>query len=228
MANFVFQLYLEERFFALGIHESVIPSSCMIETKSGEVNILLPLDARRAEFQDYRCLTKTLEHGDKWEIYKPSKGQSDFVFLKEDKTLSIHVRFVQKGTYRLEIIGKEKTRSECDLNEFDWVALYRVEVKELDKEFLFPKKEGIGWGPGEKLAKNGLKAFSHREGMIRFYPEDELFMEFSSLEGYASSRIRLRYRLALKNGEVFQEPTRRPEEVDWFSRDNGVIKIRGK
>ena len=142
-----------------------MPDTCVQETSNGEVNIQLPLQATRADSQQFECLTNFLTDGDEWVHVQPRRGQSDFKYLLEDKTLSLHVRFEQKGLYQVEIIGKEESSNNPDLNEFEWVVIYQVEVKGLpERVIMFPTEESIGWGPGRKVTETGLEILSHKEG----------------------------------------------------------------
>ena len=142
-----------------------MPNKCVQETSNGEVNIQLPLQVNRAGSQQFECITSLLTDGDEWLHVQPRRGQSDFKYLLEDKTLSLHVRFEQTGLYQVEIIGKEESSNDPDLNEFEWVVIYLVEVKGLPQRvIMFPTEESIGWGPGRKVTETGLEILSHKEG----------------------------------------------------------------
>ena len=47
----------------------------------------------------------------------------------------------------MEIIGKESNDSTSELNDFEWVAIYRIEVRNIQRQvYLFPEKPRIGLG----------------------------------------------------------------------------------
>ena len=172
----LFQVYLKERYFELGMLDSVMPNTCVQETSNGEVNIQLPLQANRADSQQFECITNLLTDGDEWVHVQPSRGQSNFKYLLDDRTLSLHVRFEQRGVYQLEIIGKEESSNDPDLNEFEWIVIYQVEVKGLpERVIMFPTEESIGWGPGRKVTETGLEVLSHREGTYVY--KDQTYKE---------------------------------------------------
>lgn len=214
------------------MQDSVTPSTSIIETDDGEVNLLLPLDTDRAYQQEFMCLTKQLTSDNTWETIQAGKrhNQLDFMYYMKDGdiiTLSVHVRLPKEGTYKLEVIGKERLKDERESMEFNWVAIYRVEVSVLSTHVLFPKTYPIGWGPRDSLRNIGLEAVSHQEGMIKFFPEDELLMEFKVLPKQSPDRIRLRDRLHQKNGDLLPQ-AKRVEDDEWFSKDvDGSIKFVG-
>ena len=218
----------------LGMQDSVIPATSAIESTNGEVNLLLPLDTARAKLQEFKCFIKHSGADHKWEESRTGNqhNQFDFLYYMKDNevtTLSIHVRFPIQGTYELEVVGSEKTDTESELNEFDWVAIYRVEVKHIpDKIVMFPRKESIGWGPGDKMKVIGIEAVSHQEGMIKFFPEDELLFEFRIQEGFSRQKIRLREQIRQKDGELLPKPSS-VDEDEWYSKDtDGSIYLRGQ
>ena len=215
------------------MQDSVTPSTNIVSTNDGEVNILFPLDSERAKFQEFRCLIKQLQPDGSWEKTDGVKKhhQHDFMYLMKDGdmiTLSIYVRFPKEGTFKVEIIGKEVKDSANELNEFDWVAVYRVEVKNLQKQVnMFPQKPTIGWGPGDKLREIGIEAVSHQEGMIKFFPEDQLLMEFKVRGDVRYKSLRLRDKLHMKNGE-FLPQTSQVQDDEWYSKDTDrSIKFTG-
>lgn len=218
----------------LGMQDSVIPATSSIQSINGEVNLLLPLDSARAKLQEFKCFIKYLGADHKWEEIRSGNrhNQFDFLYYMKDNevtTLSILVRFPNQGTYKLEVVGSEKTDTESELNELDRVAIYRVEVKHIpDKIVMFPRKESIGWGPGDKLKEIGIEAVSHQEGMIKFFPDDELLFQFRIREGFSRQKIRLRERIRQKDGEVLPTPNS-VDEDEWYSKDtDGSIFLRGQ
>ena len=210
------------------------PSSNTVSTNDGQVNILIPLDSDRAKRQEFRCILKRKDGENSWIETTPERSynQYDFMFEMKDgdmMTLSIYVRALTAGTYKVEIIGKESNDSTSELNDFDWVAIYRIEVRNIQRQvYLFPEKPRIGWGPGDKLKEMGIEAVSHQEGMIMFFPDDQLQMEFKVRGESKYKNLRLRGKLHMKNGEVLPE-RRRVTDEDWFSKENDrSIKFMGK
>ena len=210
------------------------PSSNTVSTNDGEVNILIPLDSDKVHCQEFICLLKRLQDDGTWIETELVNGynQHDFMFLMRDGdivTLAIYVRFPTEGSYKVEIIGKEVNESANELNEFDWIAVYRVEVRNLQRQVcLFPETPAIGWGPGEKLNTMGIEAVSHQEGMIMFFPEDQLQMEFKVRYDSRYRNLRLRGKLHMKNGEFLPQTSLVTDE-DWYSKETDKsIKFTGK
>ena len=210
------------------------PSSNTVSTNDGEVNILIPLDSEKVNCQEFICLLKRLKDDGTWiETELVNRyNQHEFVFLMRDGdmvTLSIHLRFPTEGSYKVEIIGKEVNESSNELNDFDRIAVYRVEVKNLQRQVcLFPEKPAIGWGPGEKLNTMGIEAVSHQEGMIMFFPEDQLQMEFKVRYDSRYRNLRLRGKLHMKNGEFLPQTSLVTDE-DWYSKETDrSINFTGK
>lgn len=223
LQEFTHQPLLTDRFFRLGMQDLVTPSFNTVSAKDGEVNILIPLDSEKATYQEFLCVLKQLVNGE-WIETEPEHNfnQHDFMYLKRDGemvTLSIYLRFPAEGTYKVEIIGKEVNESATELNEFDWIAVYRVEVRNLQKQvYLFPVKPTIGWGPGEKLTARGIEAISHQEGLIMFFPDDQLQMVFKVRGDSRYRNLRLRGKLHMKNGKFLPETSQVTDE-DWYSKE---------
>lgn len=129
------QVCLKRRFFEMEMGV-ISHSHAHIVDSTGEVEILLQLNANNADEQEFRCIVKSLTESQKWkEVELPFEDlQLDFIHKHTDENetpdeedeaalrvvparqdtidatshlaLSVKVRFPKKGQYQLEIVGK--------------------------------------------------------------------------------------------------------------------------
>lgn len=156
---------LKARFFDLGMHVLSHPV-CEIEAEDGEVEVLFGIQPRQGQEQKFNCY---ISHFDRPETKRYLTNGSNtsvpiFIHNPTDSSVSIKVRFPEKGIFRMEVVGKQLTKG-SKYKSYDWVAIYKVFVEEpADKGF--PKMDPIGWGPGKELNRLGLAPFNYTSGVI--------------------------------------------------------------
>lgn len=172
--EFETMVFLKDRFFTLEMRVLSHPF-CNIEAKEGEVDILFGLHPEKSVNHTFLCIPTFFVEGGKSSRTRPvelpqKNVQLDFVHRPNENVLSIKVRFPKVGTYKLEIVGKDMTVRTPEY-DFDWVAIYKVEVKSIpEKQTFFPILEAAGWGPNKLLEEFGLVALSHQTGVIKMLP----------------------------------------------------------
>ena len=156
---------LKNRYFELGMQILSHPLS-EIQSQDGEVEILFGLQPKESPEYTFNCY---ISHFDLPETKRYlTKGSNSsvpvFIHRPTESSISIRVRFPEKGIYRVEIVGKSNLKNSVYKN-YDWVAIYKVIVENYADRG-YPKMDSIGWGPGKEMAKIGLAPFNYTSGVI--------------------------------------------------------------
>ncbi|XP_052263575.1 lim and transglutaminase domain protein ltd-1-like isoform X2 [Dreissena polymorpha] len=223
------QAFIKPRFFELNM-KMMSDKHGVIICQEGELELCFQLDSSQASKQEFKLLAKYYNEEKMWELEKLDNNnlQIDFIHKRlvadhnlhdmDSKTdldgesqissasiLSITVRFPRAGLYKIEICG----RSNDVFTEFDWIAIYNVQVKMVhDWLVFFPRVDKIGWGPNSYLEECGLKALSHIGGEIICIAGKILEVKFGLLPNARTRNVSLRFKLQ----DVVNQYDEHPEE----------------
>ncbi|KAK3607073.1 hypothetical protein CHS0354_027935 [Potamilus streckersoni] len=99
-----------------------------------------------------------------------------YVFISHDQqVIRFQARFPQKGVYRFQVVGGNTLEFSLDLCSFKIVC-----VQAKDNCQPLPITPEIGFGPSEVLKKAGIKAKSHRTGVVKIEVYRELQISFET------------------------------------------------
>lgn len=165
MSMFIFEkrAFLKERFFELDMRVLSHPD-CEIKVQNGEEEILFGMNPARAPNLDFMCFIFLKEEKDYRILYDDeNRYQHDFLYRPNDDSLSIKIRFPKKGTYRVEIVGKDNSIID-EGYDYDWIAVYKATVVNGCKKYVaFPKAADAGWGNSPILEQIGLESANYEQ-----------------------------------------------------------------
>ncbi|XP_062572358.1 uncharacterized protein LOC134234325 [Saccostrea cucullata] len=156
MFSFERRAFLKERFFELDMRVLSHPD-CEFKVHNGEDEILFGMNGERAPHLNFICLIYLKEEKDYRLLYDDeNRYQHDFLYKPNEDSLSVRIRFPKRGTYRVEIVGKDTTIQDENY-EYDWIAIYKATVVTGPKKYAaFPKAADVGWGNSPLLQGLGL------------------------------------------------------------------------
>lgn len=156
---------LKNRFFELGMQVLSHPL-CEIIAQDGECDVMFGIQSKHGNEQKFNCYISHFDRPDTKRYLSNGSNTSVPIFIHKvtESSVSIKVRFPERGIYRMEIVGKQLTKGSL-YKAYDWIAVYKVLVEDpADKGF--PKMDPIGWGPGLEIIKIGLAPFNYTSGVI--------------------------------------------------------------
>ncbi|XP_021355440.1 uncharacterized protein LOC110451645 [Mizuhopecten yessoensis] len=161
MKDFERRAFVKERFFELDMRILSHPE-CEI-TCHDELEILFGIAPNMAKQVALKCLLSVENEEEDWVPIEIDKVQHDYAHVHNANSISVQVRFPEKGTYKLEILGKDLLRERREEKYiYDWLVVYKIYVKKVAKTVAFPRcDETARWGPNLLTEEAGLKSVVH-------------------------------------------------------------------
>lgn len=156
---------LRSRYFEFGMQVLSHPF-CEIQCSDGELDVVFGVRPQQAPKQRFTCYISYFDQPGTRRQLTSSSNNSVPIFIHKptDSSISVKIRFPEKGEFRIEIVGKETVKDSV-WKQYDWVAEYKV-IVENPAPRGFPKMDPIGWGPGREIDKIGLAPFNYTSGII--------------------------------------------------------------
>ncbi|OWF43434.1 hillarin-like [Mizuhopecten yessoensis] len=212
--------FVKERFFELGMR-LLTHSLCELQTDSGDIELTFGIPEHKKMDIQLNCLIFRADFND-WHLQEDSRFQHDMIYNPNDNSVAIRIRFPRKGTYKLEIVGKDRTIEE-DGYDFDWVAVYKIRVNGFPKKYqAFPKVGDSGWGNNPRIEENGLAALSHPHAVI--LAEGDMTLIAFGIEEDSAKGLDLRYRLTDVNKSLDALPLEKTGVTE--EEDQYIIEVR--
>ena len=174
--RFETMVFLKDRFFDLGMSVLSHPE-CVITSSNGHEEIFFRIPPSEGLYHSYYCLlfrqeTKGVPG------FSPKYDRYVFMHRPEPDILSIKIRSPVVGTFRFELVGKDKRIKEPTY-DYDWIAVYKIIFKKAKERCLpFPDSPDIGWGPGMETSETGLSPVSHHCGLVKAGENGEIDIMF--------------------------------------------------
>ncbi|XP_069118302.1 lim and transglutaminase domain protein ltd-1-like isoform X2 [Argopecten irradians] len=212
MKDFERRAYVKERFFELDMRILSHPE-CEI-TCHDELEILFGVSPSKAKQIALKCLLSVENEEEDWVPVETDKFQHDYAHVQSASSIAVQIRFPDKGTYKLEILGKDILRErQDDKYIYDWLVVYKIYVKKVGKVLAFPRcDETVGWGPNLLTEEAGV------------VPIDHPFATLNADGGYLDLAIKLDS-IDIEDLEIFYKMTTLEANLDdvEFSQQ-GIIK----
>ena len=126
------------------------------------------------------------------------------LYNPNNQSVALRVRFHRKGTFKLEIIGKDESFDD-ESYIFDWVAIYKVRVTDCrGKYHAFPRVGEAGWGNNRVLQDYEIVPLSHSHAVI--YAEGKVVEVTLSIAKDEHRGLDICYRLTDVNKSLSMVP----------------------
>ena len=243
-SSFKEQAFLMRRFFEMNMG-LLSGSQAQLVCETGEAEVLFQLNQHEVEKQNFKCIVQKVGEDNihKPVELEDDTVQLDFIHkqlpdyeddsstelaqtrpvtplqlfaVSEPLSLSIKVRFPEKGRYYLEIIGRNTDKYDCPwTDDYDWIAKYSVVCKHVpDWLTLFPRIPDIGFGPNPYLKRCGLEALSHKSEAIKCFVGQSINMTFGVLQNAPTKVITMMYTFGSRNVLSTEDPAEEFEDVE--------------
>lgn len=167
MKDFEKRAFIKERFFELDMRILSHPE-CEIVCHD-QIEILFGIPPDRIKNVKLMCLLSVENEEEDWvPMEEDPFKQHDFAHAPNDSSIAVQVRFPERGTYKLEILGKDLLQErEDEKYGYDWLAIYKIYVKNVGKKTAYPKCDvEAGWGPGLLMDEAGLTAVGQKTAIL--------------------------------------------------------------
>lgn len=221
MFNFERRAFLKERFFELDMRVLSHPD-CEIKVQNGEEEILFGMNEERAPHLKFMCLIYMKEEKDYRILYDDeNRYQHDFLYKPNEDSLSIKIRFPKRGTYRVEIVGKDTTIMDENY-EYDWIAIYKATVLSGPKKYAaFPKAADAGWGSSQLLQKLGLTSANFEQDRAVVTAEEGMCTIGYDINTPEAEDLSLSYKMINVNSGLEDVAM----ETNAFTKEDGKFQV---
>ena len=223
MSMFIFEkrAFLKERFFEMDMRV-LSHSNCEIKVQNGEEEILFGMNPARAANLEFMCLIYMKEEKDYRILYDDeNRYQHDFLYRPNEDSLAVKIRFPKKGTYRVEIVGRDNTIIDENY-DYDWIAIYKATVVNGCKKYAaFPKAADAGWGNSPVLEQIGLSSANYEQRRAILTAEEGMCTIAYDIKRPEAEDLMLSYKMINVNSGL-EDVTM---ESDDFMREDGKFQV---
>ena len=223
MSMFIFEkrAFLKERFFEMDMRV-LSHSNCEIKVQNGEEEILFGMNPARAANMEFMCLIYMKEEKDYRILYDDeNRYQHDFLYRPNEDSLAVKIRFPKKGTYRVEIVGRDNTIIDENY-DYDWIAIYKATVVNGCKKYAaFPKAADAGWGNSPVLEQIGLSSANYEQRRAILTAEEGMCTIAYDIKRPEAEDLMLSYKMINVNSGL-EDVTM---ESDDFMREDGKFQV---
>ncbi|XP_061198056.1 uncharacterized protein LOC133206139 isoform X2 [Saccostrea echinata] len=218
--SFERRAFLKERFFELDMRVLSHPD-CEFKVHNGEDEILFGMNGERAPHLNFICLIYLKEEKDYRLLYDDeNRYQHDFLYKPNEDSLSVRIRFPKRGTYRVEIVGKDTTIQDENY-EYDWIAIYKATVVTGPKKYAaFPKAADVGWGNSPLLQELGLTSANFEQNRAVVTAEEGMCTIAFNINTPEAEDLSLSYKMISVNSGLEDVAM----ESDAFVKEDGKFQ----